>query len=286
MAGAENNKSHKNQASSHEVVPGNNGTVKIDAYPLDPGPGDDGRGDPDNEPHVGCRFAVDFYNYDKGDFNANATFQLWPPTGQRQELATKQAFIGEDPPGGGRDLDATLPVDLTSELSKFTPAKQGYHVKLTVHAPYAQGADTKHKVFWIKPCASTADQTATKTTTTVPATTTTTEATSPATTVTTTPTATAGSTSSPEVLTQELTAAPAASSAGGAVPGAMVLGETLERPAPATVGAANIDSVGASRGSVLAFTGSAIRFFVALGLGLLAIGAIALKLGRGRPAGD
>ena len=39
--------------------PGNNGTVKIDARPFDDAP--------NNEPHVGCSFQVDFYGYDKGN---------------------------------------------------------------------------------------------------------------------------------------------------------------------------------------------------------------------------
>ena len=30
--------------------------------------------------------------------------------------------------------------------------QQGYHVKLTVNADGSQGADTKHKVFWVGPC--------------------------------------------------------------------------------------------------------------------------------------
>src|SRR5439155_23574491 len=109
----------------------------------------DGNG---NQPHVGCQFGIDFYNFDKGDFWSTVTFQLWPPTGDRQELMTDKVFVGEDPPGGGRDLDATAPVDLTSALAPFTPSKQGYHVKLTTHTPYSNGADVKHKVLWIEPC--------------------------------------------------------------------------------------------------------------------------------------
>ncbi len=31
-------------------------------------------------------------------------------------------------------------------------AQQGYHVKLTVHTPYSQGSDTKHKVYWVEGC--------------------------------------------------------------------------------------------------------------------------------------
>jgi hypothetical protein len=30
--------------------------------------------------------------------------------------------------------------------------RQGFHVKLTVHAEGSQGADTKHKVFWVEGC--------------------------------------------------------------------------------------------------------------------------------------
>ena len=37
---------------------GNNGTVKIDGLEWD--------NHPDNEPHVGCTFEVDFYGFDEG----------------------------------------------------------------------------------------------------------------------------------------------------------------------------------------------------------------------------
>ena len=52
--------------------PGNNGTVKIDARPFDAAP--------DNEPHVGCTFQVDFYGYDEGDLSASVTFEAQAPT--------------------------------------------------------------------------------------------------------------------------------------------------------------------------------------------------------------
>ena len=52
--------------------PGNNGTVKIDDTPFDD--------HPNNEPHVGCIFQVDFYGYDEGDLEADVTFEAWPPT--------------------------------------------------------------------------------------------------------------------------------------------------------------------------------------------------------------
>ena len=39
--------------------PGNDGTVKIDGLDFDR--------HPNNEPHVGCTFEVDFYGFDAGD---------------------------------------------------------------------------------------------------------------------------------------------------------------------------------------------------------------------------
>src|SRR5215203_6254160 len=53
--------------------PGNNGTVKIDDVAFDD--------HPNNEPHVGCVFQVDFYGYDEGDdLSAHVTFTSQPPT--------------------------------------------------------------------------------------------------------------------------------------------------------------------------------------------------------------
>lgn len=141
-----------NSASSPGNPPGNNGTVKIDAVPFDD--------HKDNEPHVSCTFQVDFYNYDQGDLWADVSFDLQAPTGSGHLAATpERVFIGEDPAGGqdgGDDLDASQTYDLTSALagSGAQPhPKQGYHVKLTIHADGSQGADVKHKVFWIEPCA-------------------------------------------------------------------------------------------------------------------------------------
>ena len=125
---------------------GNNGTIKIDRVPFD--------SDPNNEPHVGCSFQVDFYGYDQGVGNANVSFDLMPPTKDGRTLTVVTGDltpnIGEDAAGGGTDVDAQETYTL-----KFTGAaheKQGYHVKVTVHAPGSQGADTKYKVFWVQPC--------------------------------------------------------------------------------------------------------------------------------------
>jgi len=123
--------------------PGNNGVVKVDARPFDDAP--------DNEPHVGCTFQIDFYGYDEGDLEATYLLELHSPTGSGT-LLTGTTPIGEDPAGGGTDLDASVTIDLEDEVaaSGADPhPKQGYHVKLTVHAEGSIGADTKHKVFWV-----------------------------------------------------------------------------------------------------------------------------------------
>lgn len=126
------------------AAPGNNGTVKIDGVAFDQ--------HPNNEPHVGCVFEVDFYGYDEGDLEATASFKLHPPTGT-SHLVTRTADIGEDPAGGGTDLDAEIEVDLQPYLiaSGAVPHPiQGFHVKLTVNAEGSIGADVKHKVFWVE----------------------------------------------------------------------------------------------------------------------------------------
>jgi hypothetical protein len=131
------------------LPPGNNGTVKMDGLPLD--------NDPANEPHIGCYFEVDFYGYDEGDLQATASLVLHPPTGGTGLALVKTADIGEDAAGGGTDHDASI-LFQTSDLRPWIVANgsptphpiQGFHVKLTVNAEGSQGADVKHKVFWIK----------------------------------------------------------------------------------------------------------------------------------------
>jgi len=137
--------------------PGNNGTVKIDRVAFDD--------HPNNEPHVGCMFQVDFYGFDADPDPANKTyfaqviFELHSPTaaGRTMTVTTGNLnpFIGEDDnSGGGSGGQPGLDAAETYTL-KFTGdphPQQGYHVKLTVHAPGSQGADTKHKVFWVTAC--------------------------------------------------------------------------------------------------------------------------------------
>jgi hypothetical protein len=156
-------------ASAAPNPAGDNGTIKIDDLPFDDLP--------NNEPHVGCSFQVDFYGFDKGDLNADVTFEAHPPTlrpGDDQVLLADTVFIGEDNnSGGGSEAGLDASVTYTLDLTGIDPhPEQGVHVKLTIHADGAQGADTKYKVFWVTGC-ETPPTTSTTTTTTIPATTTT-----------------------------------------------------------------------------------------------------------------
>ncbi|MGI8658650.1 MAG: hypothetical protein ACR2K4_07775, partial [Candidatus Limnocylindria bacterium] len=95
---------------------GNNGTIKIDGIPFDD--------HPNNEPHPGCIFQVDFYGFDQGDLYANVLFEAIPPTGSGEDLLTDTVFIGEDDNSGGgseRGLDASRTYDLTAALQGLTP---------------------------------------------------------------------------------------------------------------------------------------------------------------------
>lgn len=144
--------------------PGNNGVVKVEGVDIDD--------QPNNEPHQGCTFVVEFYNYgeDPG-YKATVSFADQPPTGDgglQVVSGDLTPTIGGDPAGGGNDLDAKVVYTL-----KFTGEPhpvQGYHVKLTINADGSIGADKKSKVFWVEGCTTTKPPT-TKPPTTKPPTT-------------------------------------------------------------------------------------------------------------------
>lgn len=135
-------------ATSSGNPTGNNGFVKINnELALDD--------IPNNHPHVGCTFSVEFYNFDKGDYKADVQFTLHEPTagtGYSLKVASGnlKPFIGGENAGGGTDLDASEVYKLT--FTGTPHEQQGYHVKLVVHAPGSQGSDKKQKVFWVNPC--------------------------------------------------------------------------------------------------------------------------------------
>jgi hypothetical protein len=126
--------------------PGANGTIKIHKLASDEGT--------ENQPHVTCTFTVQFFGFDANE-QGRLTFTAQPPTGKGQVLLDfGPVTISTDSAGGGpNDPDAAFSFSLNDfNLDSITPHPiQGFHVKLTVETT---GGATKHKVFWIKPCAS------------------------------------------------------------------------------------------------------------------------------------
>lgn len=127
--------------------PGNNGTVKIQEH-----------GDidsiPDNDPHVGCQFQIEFRGFDQGDLSATWALSAQPPSGSFTFVKGGEVGIGEDAAGGAPDLDAVVVVTLTeADLAGLIEhPQQGFHLKLEVHAEGSIGNDTKFKVFWVEGC--------------------------------------------------------------------------------------------------------------------------------------
>jgi hypothetical protein len=125
--------------------PGNNGTIKIDAEEFD--------SHPDNQPHDGCVFQVDFYGFDEGDLFADVTFESQAPTGPVVTLLTDTVDIGEDGSSGANEGGLDASVTYTLDFTGIEPhPKQGFHVKLTIDADGAKGDGPKHKVFWVEEC--------------------------------------------------------------------------------------------------------------------------------------
>ncbi len=137
-------------AAAKKNPAGNNGTVKIDRVAFDD--------HPNNEPHVGCRFQVDFYGFDENaSYVAQVVFELHAPTAAGRSMTVTSGdltpFIGEDDNSwGGSEAGLDAAETYTLAFTGQSHPQQGYHVKLTVHAPGSQGADTKHKVFWVTGC--------------------------------------------------------------------------------------------------------------------------------------
>ncbi len=129
---------------------GNNGTIKI------AGPGDlDGT--PDNNPHPGCTFFIEWYGFDEGpDVVSTVSFAMHAPTSDATYTVLEgdtTKFVGGDPASGagtatGKDGEERYVLAFAGEPHP----KQGYHVKVTVATPRSQGNDTKSKVFWVAPC--------------------------------------------------------------------------------------------------------------------------------------
>jgi hypothetical protein len=126
---------------------GNNGTVKLDGVVFDQ--------HVDNEPHVGCIFHVNWFNFDAA-VTSLVTFKIQPPSGTFQTILTDSVpLLDNAPAGAANDFSGTREYDLSPFLTPyFEHPQQGFHVKLIINTPHSNGADVKYKVFWVRGCDS------------------------------------------------------------------------------------------------------------------------------------
>jgi hypothetical protein len=143
-----------NATANGASPPGNNGTIKLDGILFDDYP--------NNQPHVGCTFQVDFYGYDLGNLTARVRFIDWSPTKDAGLSVTSgqgnpsTVFIGEDDnSGGGSTAGLDASETYTLAFSGVPHDVQGFHVKLVINAQGSQGADKKAKTFWVSGCGPT-----------------------------------------------------------------------------------------------------------------------------------
>jgi len=137
------------QAAPAGDPPGNNGTVKIAEH-------GDFDAMPDNDPHVGCTFDVEWYGFDQGDhIISRVLFEMKAPTGSvgLTVHGPDTVFVGGDP-ASGAGTPTGLDGRQTYTLIFDGPPHplQGYHLKLTIATPGSQGSDKKYKVFWVEGC--------------------------------------------------------------------------------------------------------------------------------------
>ena len=142
---------------------GNNGTIKLAGFGGTNGPGhSSGDGStpmhPSNDPHLPCSFSVEWFGFDSG-VTSHAVFEQHSPTRGDRKHEDWVKLDGDSHSGGGSTAgyDGVATYDLDWEGEPHP--KHGYHVKLTTYTPYSQGADTKHKVFWVEPCETTTEET-------------------------------------------------------------------------------------------------------------------------------
>lgn len=291
-------------SSGGQAPAGNNGTIKVDGYTMDPGQ--------DNDAHVACGFSVSFFGYDAGSQHASITVTPWSPTAGGHPATYTTSWTTPSRTGGNQ-FDANYQVsaaDVAAIFSGVAPAHQGYHARIEAEVSGSRGSDDKFKMVWIKPCSNTAPTAGSGVAgSTTPGTTsgpTSGSTTAPSTGGTTTGAATGASlTAPPAAIPSAATPSGApgtatgtgaagtatASGTGRPTVGTAVLGETISRPpttpagttgsavAGETLAAAPAGSAAAATGS-LPFTGADIAAETAVGLGLVAAGLALVRRRR------
>lgn len=121
---------------------GNNGTIKVAEV--------DQAGTDSNDPHVGCTFALEWYNFDARATSEVSFETQAPTTGGLTVTGPTSVVLEDDAARGNSDLDGREIYSLT--FAGTPHPEQGYHVKVTTHTDGSKGNDSKSKVFWVGPC--------------------------------------------------------------------------------------------------------------------------------------
>ena len=135
--------------SSAMAAAGNNGTVKVDGTTIF-------KQMNANEPHVGCDFSIEWYGFDASNTTSYVTFNTQSPTSNRNLILNDPVMLdGDDSSGGGSpagfDGSKLYTLQFDPNLDYLHP-NQGYHIKVTVETPTANGSDLKYKTFWVQGC--------------------------------------------------------------------------------------------------------------------------------------
>ena len=100
-------------------------------------------GIPQNSPHPGCTFQVEWYGFEEGsDIVSTVSFAMHAPTADVGLTVSgpSSVFVGGDPASGAgtaTGLDGQQAYTLSFDGAPHP--KQGYHVKLTVSTPALEG---------------------------------------------------------------------------------------------------------------------------------------------------
>lgn len=126
---------------------GNNGTVKVAPY---------GEIDsiPNNQPHVGCTFELEWYGFDANVVSTVLFEEQAPTTDVGLTVAgdTTAQLDGDDASGAGTPDGFDGDEVYTLSFTGAPHPQQGYHVALTIQTPESNGSTVKHKVFWVEGC--------------------------------------------------------------------------------------------------------------------------------------
>jgi hypothetical protein len=150
-------------AAPAAATTGNNGTIKVAEVAA--------VGTDSNDPHVGCTFALEWYNFDTKALST-VRFASIAPTkdaGLSVVSGRTKVTLENDAAKGNSDLDGR---EIYTLGFTGTPQKnQGFHVSVTTSTTGFRGSTTKSKTFWVGPCATQTDPGTTNPGTTDPGTT-------------------------------------------------------------------------------------------------------------------